>query len=71
MSVRDLAVSVMLIGDAGAYPVERDGRIIGSITPSDVAAVRPELRRTTPLFEAIVSEVPPPSVDAGGFLRGL
>jgi signal-transduction protein with cAMP-binding, CBS, and nucleotidyltransferase domain len=53
MSVRDLAVSVMLVGDAGAYPVERDGRIIGSITPSDVAAVRPDLRRKTPLFEAM------------------
>jgi CBS domain-containing protein len=53
MSVRDLAIGLMLSGDAGAYPVERDGRIIGSITPSDVAGVRPDLRSETPLFEAM------------------
>jgi len=53
MSVRDLAIGPMLSGDAGAYPVERDGRIVGSITPSDVAAVRPDLRSETPLFEAM------------------
>ena len=53
MSVRDLAVGLMLSGDAGAYPVERNGKIVGSITPSDVAAVRPDLRTETPLFEAM------------------
>jgi Zn-dependent protease len=51
MSVRDLARGPMLSGDAGAYPVLRGGRLVGSVAPSYVAAVRPERRGETPLFE--------------------
>lgn len=53
MTVRQMARGPMLAGDAGAYPVERLGRIVGSVTPSDLARVRPDRRGETPLFEVM------------------
>lgn len=53
MTVREMARGLMLTGDAGAYPVEREGRIVGSVTPSDLARVRPDRRGDTPLFEVM------------------
>lgn len=53
MSVRELARGPMLSDYAGAYPVERQGRIVGSVTPSDLARVQPERRGETPLFEVM------------------
>jgi Zn-dependent protease/CBS domain-containing protein len=53
MTVREMARGPMLSGDAGAYAVERQGRIVGSVTPSDLARVRPDRRGGTPLFEVM------------------
>jgi Zn-dependent protease len=53
MSVHEMARGPMLAGDAGVCPIERQGRIVGSVTPSDLAGVRHERRRETPLFEVM------------------
>ncbi len=53
MTVREMARGPMLSGDAGAYAVERQGRIVGSVTPSDLVSVRPDRRAATPLFEVM------------------
>ena len=54
MSVQELVRSLLLLGDSGGFPVERRGRIVGAITPADVAGVRPEHRREIPLLEVMV-----------------
>jgi Zn-dependent protease/CBS domain-containing protein len=54
MSVQELARSLLLTSDAGGFPVERRGRIVGAVTPADVAEIRPEQRRETPVLEAML-----------------
>lgn len=54
MSVQELVRSLLLTNDAGGFPVERRGRIVGAVTPADVAGVRPEQRREIPLLEVML-----------------
>jgi len=54
MSVQELARSLLLTSDVGGFPVERRGRIVGAVTPADVAEIRPEQRRETPVLEAML-----------------
>ncbi len=45
MSVQELVRSMLLRTYTGGLPVERRGRIVGTVTPADVAEVRPNERR--------------------------
>ncbi len=53
MSVQELVRSLLLQRDTGGLPVERRGRIVGAVTPADVADVRVEERREVPLLEVM------------------
>ena len=65
MRVQELVRSMLLRTDTGGLPVERGGRIVGAVTPADVAAVRPEERREVPLLEVMLPIEEVPRVDDG------
>jgi CBS domain-containing protein len=56
---------MLLRTDTGGLPVERGGRIVGAVTPADVAGVRPEERREVPLLEVMLPIEEVPRVDDG------
>jgi Zn-dependent protease len=68
MSVQELVRSMLLNRDTGGLPVERRGRIVGTVTPADVADVRPEERREVPLLEVMLPIDEVPAVDDGASL---
>jgi Zn-dependent protease len=68
MSVQELVRSLLLTSDAGGFPVERRGRIVGAVIPADVAGVRPEQRREIPLLEVMLPIEEVASVDENASL---
>ena len=63
MSVQELVRSMLLRTYTGGLPVERRGRIVGTVTPADVAEVRPNERREVPVLEVMVPSEDVPTVD--------
>jgi Zn-dependent protease/predicted transcriptional regulator len=63
MSVQELVRSMLLKTCTGGLPVERRGRIVGTVTPADVAEVRPNERRSIPVLEVMVPIEDVPTVD--------
>jgi Zn-dependent protease/predicted transcriptional regulator len=63
MSVQELVRSMLLRTYTGGLPVERRGRIVGTVTPADVAEVRPNERREVPVLEVMVPIEDVPTVN--------